>query len=406
MTVRAFLRYRATRAGVAWLLPLPVIAVQWIFGDQSKPYAWYLFYPPLFFAPLIGGLWGGVGATFISAMLAWYLFLPPQDSVAIEEWGSRLSIFWFVASGIVFSLLLDGVRRRDARYRTLFAAAGDGIARVDSMGRYREVNDRYCQLLGRMRSEFVGAHLSDMVVDVTPEYVTTINAQIAATGRATFECRLRHRDGSFLSVEMTVADVGHSERIAIVRDIDEHKRAELALAASEARLQAVIDNTSDRIWSVDREYRLLVANGVLQDDMKQLAGYELQIGESVLGGPYVSQLRDRWQPLFDRGLAGESFSVERPSALRAGGTIEIFVNPIRDAGGGVIGVAVRTVDITDRIQTELKTREALQQLRLAKEAAGIGVWNWNFADESLEWDDRIYAFYGVPVDQPGLVYDI
>jgi PAS domain S-box-containing protein len=165
------------------------------------------------------GLWGGVGATFISAMLVWYLLLPPQDSVAIEEWGSRLSIFWFVASGIVFSLLLDGVRRRDARYRTLFAAAGDGIARVDSMGRYREVNDRYCQLLGRMRSEFVGAHLSDMVVDVTPEYVTTINAQIAATGRATFECRLRHRDGSFPSVEMTVADVGHSERIA-----DRHSR--------------------------------------------------------------------------------------------------------------------------------------------------------------------------------------
>ncbi|MBK8048026.1 MAG: PAS domain S-box protein [Anaerolineales bacterium] len=47
---------------------------------------------------------------------------------------------------------------------------------------------------------------------------------------------------------------------SVAHDITQRKRAEAAVAESEARMKAVIENTSDLIWSVDRQYQLLVAN--------------------------------------------------------------------------------------------------------------------------------------------------
>ncbi|MBK8048027.1 MAG: PAS domain-containing protein [Anaerolineales bacterium] len=59
-------------------------------------------------------------------------------------------------------------------------------------------------------------------------------------------------------------------------------------------------------------------------------------------------------------------------------------------------MAGRITDISERLSTAAHLREAVQRLRLAADAAGIGVWNWNFADDSLEWDDRMCELYGVP----------
>ena len=64
------------------------------------------------------------------------------------------------------------------------------------------------------------------------------------------------------------------------------------------------------------------------------------------------------------------------------------------------------IDITERkraeaalASNEARLREAYQRLRLATDAANIGIWNWNFADDSLEWDDRMYELYAVPAEQ-------
>ena len=133
---------------------------------------------------------------------------------------------------------------------SLFAQAGDGIARVDALGRYIEVNDRCCQLLGRARGEIVGRYLSDMVVDVTPEYFAQASAQIAAASTATLESQMRHQDGSFSPVEITVAkNVGRQEYIAIVRDITERKRMEEALRHSEQNYREVYDHSPDMYLS-------------------------------------------------------------------------------------------------------------------------------------------------------------
>ncbi|WP_245688494.1 PAS domain-containing hybrid sensor histidine kinase/response regulator [Vibrio sonorensis] len=46
-----------------------------------------------------------------------------------------------------------------------------------------------------------------------------------------------------------------------------------------------------------------------------------------------------------------------------------------------------------RSQSELE--EVVRHLNLATQAGGIGIWNWNFITDNLEWDERMYDMYGV-----------
>ena len=39
---RSLLGHQATRVVVAWLLPLPVVFLQWLFWDLIQPYTWPL----------------------------------------------------------------------------------------------------------------------------------------------------------------------------------------------------------------------------------------------------------------------------------------------------------------------------------------------------------------------------
>ena len=73
-----------------------------------------------------------------------------------------------------------------------------------------------------------------------------------------------------------------------------------------------------------------------------------------------------------------------------------------------MGAAARVVDITARIEAEMRVHETLARLQLATDAAEIGVWNWNFADGSIEWDDRTCDLYAVPAEarRAGLYYDM
>ncbi len=194
----------------------------------------------------------------------------------------------------------------------------------------------------------------------------------------------------------------------MLRDITEHKRGEELAQQQHERLVAMIESSPDRIWSVDREYRLLIGNSAFERGVTMQVGRPLAPGECVLDDPFPPGARTLWQPLYDRAFAGESFTIQIPSHLINGVVLECQLNPIYDVGGGTIaGAAARAADITARIEAETRVRETLARLQLATDAAEIGVWNWNFADGSLEWDDRTCDLYAVPQDVrgAGLYYD-
>ncbi len=78
--------------------------LQWIFWPAIKPYAWFLFYPAVFFSSWVGGLPGGLVATAVSTSLVWWFFIPPEHSFLKESPISFISAAAFMGMGVLFSI--------------------------------------------------------------------------------------------------------------------------------------------------------------------------------------------------------------------------------------------------------------------------------------------------------------
>ena len=256
----ASFRNPKVRVALAWFLPFAVCLLQWLLWPQLGPSRWFLFYPVAFFAPLIGGLAGGVGATLISALLVWYFFLPPELSWQLVEPGSLIAILVFLASGITFAFFHQRLHDREQKYRMLFSQAGDGIVVADAQGKFMDANPTACAMLGRARVEIVGAKVESMFVNYTLDDWNAVGARLRTAGWATYELELRRCDGSTLAVEVTVTHLRGGCRLAIWRDIDERNRLQAALHASEERLRYALDAANEGLWDADVPTGDLVVN--------------------------------------------------------------------------------------------------------------------------------------------------
>ena len=54
----------------------------------------------------------------------------------------------------------------------------------------------------------------------------------------------------------------------------------------------------------------------------------------------------------------------------------------------------------DRARAESKARRSEEQLAIALDAAQLGRWDWDIAQQRLEWSDITRRMYGVPLDGP------
>jgi PAS domain S-box-containing protein len=158
----------------------------------------------------------------------------------------------------------DALRASEQRYRQLFDAGGDAIyvheLRPDGIpGRFLEVNDAACRILGYTREELLAMSPNDINAPWHASEMAPVFARFAAGEPATFEREHISRDRRYISVEIharTLEFRGVPALIALVRDITERKRAEHALRLT----RLAMDRASDACHWVTRDARLVYVN--------------------------------------------------------------------------------------------------------------------------------------------------
>lgn len=145
-----------------------------------------------------------------------------------------------------------------------------------------------------------------------------------------------------------------------------------------ANLTALIEHTIDAVWSVDRDYRLIICNTACQQQFAKAYGVTIRPRlDLVTCLPRVEQ--SLWRTCYDRALAGERFAIElhfdNPGLPD---DIEILFNPIRE-GSEITGVAVFGRDVSDRKRARQELQEARDQLQAVLDAVP-GCVSWFSAD--------------------------
>jgi PAS domain S-box-containing protein len=117
----------------------------------------------------------------------------------------------------------------EARYRSLFEQAPDGILIADSRSYYLDANPSVCRMLGYPREELIGLHASDIVVhEEHPE--VTVALDVVHGGQAyNRELRFRRKDGSVFPAEVMATQMPDGRLLGVIRDVTRRKLAELAL---------------------------------------------------------------------------------------------------------------------------------------------------------------------------------
>ena len=203
---------------------------------------------------------------------------------------------------------------------------------------------------------------------------------------------------------------GESCYLALMVDITELRQLE----ETTYRLAAIVDSSSDAIVSTDMQGRIVGWNR----SAEQIYGSS---ASQAIGRPINEVLptgRDADEAsIVARVSRGDTVSFSDLNWTRADGSkvdLSIILSPVKDKSGAVIGMATVAHDISERKRaeaalaaSEARLRKANQRLQLAVDAADIGIWNWNFTDGSLEWDDRMCELYEVSPEQrsAGLYYD-
>ncbi|MGG5809011.1 PAS domain-containing protein [Falsiroseomonas sp. CW058] len=193
------------------------------------------------------------------------------------------------------------------------------------------------------------------------------------------------------------------------RDVTTERAAADRLAASEARLRAILDNVPVGVVLVEAPSgRVLVGNRRVEEIMRH----------SVLPSPDIAAYRD-WEGYHPdgrrveshdypgaRALAGEDAPSLVLHYLRGDGSLAwLRINgaPIRDSAGTITGavVAISDIDAERRAaealaESEARLRLAAERVQLALEAGAIiGTWDWDLQADRITADDRFALSFGL-----------
>jgi PAS domain S-box-containing protein len=171
----------------------------------------------------------------------------PFEKEYIRSDGSRVSILLGAATfeddpgkGVCFVLDITvqkqaaaALASSEARYRTLFEYAPDGIVIADRQSYYLDANTSLCRMLGYTRDELIGLHASDIVAPAEIPNISSALGVLQSHSDYEREWLFRRKDGSTFPAEVIATQMPDGNLLAMIRDITDRRQAERAIRESE-----------------------------------------------------------------------------------------------------------------------------------------------------------------------------
>ena len=270
-------------------------------------------------------------------------------------------------------------RTLDARYRAMFEQAAVGIIEADLDSVISDVNQKFCDLVGRTREQIIGKCTWDIT---HPDDAGASHAMPAALlgGEQIppIQKRYLHRDGRVVPVELCISVVrdesGAPERfLGIVQDIGERLRASQALGESEQRYRELVESSANIIWSVDKAGNIAfvseAARRVFGESPADMQGRPFRDYVVPADLPIVAE---KVQAMFQGAVVADcEFTARRHD----GGIVRLRFNgrPALGPAGEIRGAFGTAADITEERAAKERAKENQRRLEIALSVVDMGM---------------------------------
>jgi PAS domain S-box-containing protein len=170
-----------------------------------------------------------------------------------------------------------------------------------------------------------------------------------------FERCIKSKDESITWIAFSVTPVFVDKKIKGVcvtgRNITYQKRIEEQREFDRSNLKALINNTHDFMWSIDRNFNLITSNEAFSKAFKIITGHEAVQGVNVTVGKFNPHSIKVFKEYYQRALDGESFTIASYRDIPLVLWSDVSFYPIYNQEE-VIGAAIFSRDVSQRIHAE------------------------------------------------------
>lgn len=318
------------------------------------------------------------------------------------------------------NVLLDGVLTA-ATEVSIIATDPDGLIRVFNRGAERLLGYSAEELVGRQTPALL--HVTEEVVARGRELSAYYDKPVQGfrvfvqvpelEGSEAREWTYVRKDGSRFPVTLVVTAMRDEQGritgyLGISLDITERKATERRLAESLATTRAVLDTAVNPVITFDGEGRIQTFNPaggvVFGVSPEHMVGRSIEdLIEPVSLERFHELLTGYEQPVEGLGPSGMELWGRRSDDSAF--PMQVTLAPML-VGGEQRMVCVVT-DLSEQHRQRKELVAARDQLLLASEVAGLGIWSWTLDDNRLNWNDRMFELYGQPrgLREQGLHFD-
>ncbi|SER84300.1 PAS domain S-box-containing protein [Azotobacter beijerinckii] len=304
--------------------------------------------------------------------------------------------------------LLLGSVLQSASEVSIIATDLDGTIRVFNRGAERLLGYRADEMVGQCTPMLIhdcsevaarGAELG-AEIDKPVEGFRVFVCKPEVEGSETREWTYVRKDGTRFPVSLVVTTMCDENGqnlgyLGIAVDITERKAAERELAASLATTQGILDTAINPIITIDARGTVRSFNPAGE----RVFGYRREevVGHNVkmlMPEPYRNAhdgyleryLREGTQQVI--GIGCEAIGMRQDGSVFP---IQLYVGAMKVAGEPMlVGIIV---DISEQQRQQRELTATRDQLLMASEAAELGIWTWTLADDSLQWNERMFELY-------------
>ncbi|MFA6043865.1 MAG: PAS domain S-box protein [Phycisphaerales bacterium] len=304
-------------------------------------------------------------------------------------------------------------RRQSGLINSIVESSDDAIIGKQVNGVINAWNYGAERMLGYTAQEAIGKHISLVLPERKGPEAARVTAQILRGERIQhFETERRAKGGRLIRVSLSMSPVFDGDgRIVgvsqVLRDISKQKLLEESLQQNEALFAALVQQAPNGVYVVDQNFRLVKMNAAAAPTFERIAhpiGSDFTTVMHALWGPVVGEECVR---IFRHTLAtGERYVSTNFTEERADLSQEksyIWETQRIRLPNGDYGVVCYFEDVTESTRSAAALRASEERARLATEAAGAGIWEWNIKTGQIRCDAQILRMYGISPTTTGQI---